>query len=129
MKRYPALLVYLSLVRSDIGVTLVVSTSSIQDVEFIQCKNAEDGRSKCCVRPERDCVWVEIRKRADIDGLKQLEALHQELKKAEKDGKLDLVASPPILRSTTRSRIRNILGWFGARIQSIEKLFALFRSF
>jgi hypothetical protein len=93
------------------------------------CKNAEDGRIKCFVLPDQDCVWVEIRKQGDLAALKQLELLHQELKKADQAGALDLITSPPKSRRPVLFRIRNTLGWFGARLQSIEKLFALFRSY
>ena len=93
------------------------------------CKNAEDGRTKCFLLPDQDCVWAEIRKRANLEDLKQLALLHQELKKAEKAGTLELVTSPPRSQSPALFRIRNILGWFGARWQSIEKMFAIYRSY
>ena len=91
------------------------------------CKNANDNHGRCVMRLSEDCVWEEIKKRADIGQLEKLKSLHKELDKPEKDNQPDTTASAAGSQSPARASLKSYLAWFGVRIQSIEKLIAIYR--
>ncbi len=91
------------------------------------CKKSGDDPGECVMRRGIDCVWKEIKKRTDIEGLAELKRLHLQMKKAGEDGEAGKTAHPNARDGATLVSTRNTLAWFGARIQSIEKLVAIYR--
>lgn len=96
------------------------------------CKKSGDNPGECVLRPGIDCVWKEIMNRADIEELRKLKQLHLEIEKEEPGddygkeagGK---AAHPIVKKKPALDSTRSVLAWFGARIQSIEKLVAIYR--
>jgi hypothetical protein len=91
------------------------------------CKKAADMQGKCALRPGKECIWEEIKKRADIKELKKLQRIHREFDEAAKAAESGKPVSPPRAEKASVRSLRSNLAWFGARIQSIEKLIAVYR--
>jgi hypothetical protein len=91
------------------------------------CENADDNQGECYMRPGVECVWKEIERRADTEKLGKLKLLHREIEQAAGGGESGKTALPAPRDNPRLASTRSLLAWFGARLQSIEKLVAIYR--
>jgi hypothetical protein len=75
--------------------------------KYSPCDKAPTEGTRCGVVPERDCVWVEIRQRGDMQALAELERIH----KAEEDSLFTPVVrvSPPPRGRSAPKKLAHVL--------------------
>lgn len=77
---------------------------------FGPCGKYPPQGGRCEVDPARDCIWIEIEKRGDLEALRRLEELHA-LGMPERPLLSGQKPSPAFLRSTAGWAVSRARGW------------------
>lgn len=95
--------------------------------KYRPCINAPETGEKCVVNTDRICIWQEIKRQGNMEGLRKLDELQRGMTRRIPYTAKGITGFTSDRDKPGLPQVRRCLGWLGARSRLLAKVIAVYR--